>query len=283
MNLGDLWQEHRRYLTATLAGAMGVLVVKLILGLVYDGRIERAKATLSRAQGEQARALPAGIRVDEVKRGREALEAQFGKVRDALQRKPKPEMTLVGVADPDLHYNAQLDRIRSGVLELCALRNIDVDQRLGLPDAFPASRGEIEHYLRGLDAVEQLIATCLAAEQRVEAGVARIERIEIEKPAKARTGAAARGKPFTTQLNVECSIIGHPRALDEVVRSFSSAPVEGDRSGRRLVLTEATLRSLDVGPGATVRDRRGADPLDVRRCELRVKAAAFDIDPEGKI
>jgi hypothetical protein len=283
MNFGDLWQEHRRFITATVAGLVGVFIIKLVIGYVYNPRIERAQGVITRAQGEQARALPSGVNVNEVKKGRENLEAQFGKVRDALQRKPKAEMTLVGVADPDLHYNAQLDRIRSNLLELCALRNIDVDQKLGLPDAFPATRGEIEHYLRGLDAVEQLIAVCLAAESRFEAGVARIERIDIEKPSKARSGAAARAKPFVTTLTVEMAVIGHPRALDEVVRSFSAAPAEGDLAGRRLVLLEATLRSLDLGPGVVNRDRRGVDPLDARRCELRLKAAAMDVDSEGKI
>ncbi len=280
MNFGDIWQEHRKYLTALIAGLVGALVIKLVIGMVYDDRLRKASAKNERARAEQARALPAGVEVGAVKRAREQLEAKFNELRSALHRKPREELVLgPSVADPDLHYNAQIDRIRSGVLELCALRNIDVDPRLGLPDAFPSSRGEFDHYLRGLDAVEQLIAVCLAAEQRFEAGLARIERIEIEKPSKAKAGAA-RGKPFLSTLSVDAVIIGHPRAVDEILRSFAAADA-GD--GRRLVVQEASVKSLDVGPGAPNRDRRGTDPLDLRRVELRVRLWALDVDSEGKL
>jgi hypothetical protein len=280
VNFGDLWQEHRKYLTAVVAGAVGVLVVKLIIGLVYDDRIRKAGAKLERARADGARALPAGVDPAAVRRSREDLEAKFTALRASLHRKPREEMTLGAAAnDPDLHYNAQIDRVRNGVLELCALRNIDVDPRLGLPEAFPTSRGDFQHYLRGLDAVEQIIAICLAAEQRVEGGIARIERLDIEKAAKAKAGAA-RGKAFLSTLGVDAVIIGHPRALDDVLRTFS-APDVGE--GRRLIVQEASLKSLDVAPGAAARDRRGADPLDLRRAELRVRLLALDIDPEGKL
>ncbi|HYC77698.1 MAG TPA: hypothetical protein VEI02_08740 [Planctomycetota bacterium] len=283
MNFGDFWQEHRRYVTATVAGLVGVFIVTLIIDALYDDDIRKARRTIETAQSERARALPPGVDLAQIKSAREGLEAEFDRLREALVRKPRPEMRLDGgVADPDLHYNAQLDRIRNGVLELCALRNIDVDQRLGLPDQFPASRGEIEHYLRGLDVVEQILAVCLAAEQRTEGGIARVERIEIEKAPK-RGAATARTRPFLGALKVEMSIIGHPRAVDDVVRAFPDEPGPGEEPGRRVVVQDAVLRSLDVGPGSTDRDRRGVDPMDRRRVELRLSVLALDVDPEGKL
>lgn len=285
MNFGDLWQEHRKYLTAVLAGAVSVLVVHIVLSSIYEGRIAKANGKFDRARQESAKALPANADLSKVKRDREALEAQFDALRAALHRVPAESMTLAsGVADPDLHYNAQLDRIRTTTLELCALRNIDVDQRLGLPENFPASRTEIEHYLRGLDAVEQFVRECLEAEQIVEGGVARVVNAQIEKPAKAKAGAAAGQRPFLTPLTIKATAVGHPRAIDELLRSFAGAPGgTAVANGRRLVLQEATVRSLDAGPGSANRDRRGLDPLDVRRVELAATMTVLDIDPQGRL
>jgi hypothetical protein len=288
MNFGDIWQEHKKYITTLVAGLVGVLVVKLIFGMIYDSKIERAEGSLRRSKEAEARALPAGVDVEAVKRDREALAAEFEKLRAAVHRVPRAEMTLQGgVGDADLHYNAQIDRIRNGVLEFCALRNIDVDRRLGLPEAFPSSRYEVEHYLRGLDAIEQIAALCVAAEQNLQGGVARLDNLSIEKPAKLKTGGPARQEPFLKTLRVEATIVGHPRAIDEILRGCASG-APGDRPGevppgRRLVVQEATIKSLDIGPGAVARDRRGRDPEDFRRVELRLKAQVFDVSPEGRL
>ena len=87
-----------------------------------------------------------------------------------------------------------------------------------------------------------------AASQRASTSARQIST--IEKAAKIKTGGAARAKPFTTSLMIGATIVGHPQALDDIVRSFSEAGGEGFAAGRRLVLQEATLKSLDVGPGS---------------------------------
>ena len=125
------------------------------------GSFRRLAEETSVSQALCAAGLVGGRRLPGV---REQLRKDFDTLVASVSHTPSEPFRLgASVTDPDLHYNSQVDRLRTGILELAAIRNIDVDQRLGLPDAFPASRGEIEHYLRGLDVIEEMMSMCVAA------------------------------------------------------------------------------------------------------------------------
>ncbi len=284
MNLGDLWQEHKKFITTVLVGAFVVLIAQLVMKSIYSSKVESHQREISSAQAAQRSAtLPGGVDLKKIQQDREQLRKEFDSLVASVSHTPTEPFRLGGnVTDPDLHYNSQVDRLRTGILELAAIRNIDVDQRLGLPDAFPASRGEIEHYLRGLDVVEEMISMCIAAEQLYEGGVARIERIEIEKANKNRA-ANDRKVPFTTSLRVNMVVVGHPKAADWILRRFPTAASDDpSRAGRYLAVDEASIRSLDTPPGAVSRDKRGSDPADRRRVELRLSVLALAVNTEGQ-
>jgi hypothetical protein len=284
MNIGDIWQEHRRFITIVGAGGLILLIAYFTINAIYSGKAQRLSSDIERARSAQRQAaLPAGADIRKIQADRERLERETADLVGSVAHTPADKwLILPSVADPDLHYNQQIDGLRNGVLELAALRNIDVDQRLGLPDTFPGSRADIEHYLRGLDVIEAVVSTALAAEQVHEAGIARIERIEITRPPKAKP-ANERKVPFVSAIKVDHSIIGHPKAIDWFLRNFAADAKGEGRAGRYLAIEGASIKSLDLPPNATGKEKRGADPMDRRRVECRMSILALTVNPEGQV
>jgi hypothetical protein len=283
MSIGDVWQEHRRFITIVGAGGLILLIGFFTISSIYSGKAARLSSEIDRARSAQRKdQLPPGTDIRKIQADRERLEKEALDLVSGVAHKPADKWTLgPGVADPDLHYNQQIDVLRNGVLELAARRNVDVDQRLGLPDTFPGSRAEIEHYLRGLSVVEAVVSTALAAEQVHEAGIARIERIEIAKAPKSK--GDQRKVPFVTAIKVDFSVVGHPKAIDWMLKGLAADTKGEGRSGRYLAIEDASIKSLDLAPNATGKERRGADPLDRRRVECRLSILALNVNPEGQV
>ncbi len=280
--MGDIWQEHRKFIMSVIAGMLTVFVGALAIDGAFDSRIRLARGTIDRARSDQKQALPSGYDPRKATENRSNLESEYDKLRTAVARAPSKEWRIgPEVSDSDLYYNAQLEKFRNGTLEACAVRNIDVDQRLGLPDAFPSQRNEQEHWMRGLDVVEQILVIALAAEREVEGGIARIERIEIEKPEKRGPGYRV---PYLAGLRVQLSVVGHPRAVAFVLRALSQDDSGNEAlRGRYLAVDKSTVTSLDFPPDGTVKERKGADPNDRRRVEVRLELRALDVNPEGAL
>jgi hypothetical protein len=285
MSVGDVWQEHRRFITTVGAGALVFFIAYLVISSIYSGKAQRLTSDIEKARTVQKQSvLPGNVDIRKLQADRDRLEKDTEALMSTVGYKPDDKWLLLpSVADPDLHYNKQIDAFRNGVLELAALRNIDVEQRLGLPEQFPGSRADIEHYLRGLAVVEAVVGAAVIAEQVYEGGVARIEKIEIAKPPKARSAADQRKTPFITTVKVDVTIVGHPKAIDLILKNFASDTTGEGRAGRYLSLEEASIRSLDLAPGAPVKEKRGADPADHRRVECRLGILALNVNPEGQI
>jgi hypothetical protein len=286
MSVGDVWQEHRRFITMVGAGGLVVFIAWLIISSVYSGKAQRLTQDIERARRVQKDSvLPGGADIKKIQSDRDRLEKDTEALVTTVGYKPDDKwLVLPSVADPDLHYNKQIDAFRNGVLELAALRNIDVDQKLGLPETFPGSRAEIEHYLRGLAVVEAVVGSAVVAEGVHEGGVARIEKIEISRPPKARTGTADQRKtPFIPSIKVDMTVVGHPKAIDLILKNFAADTSGEGRAGHYLSLEEASVKSLDLAPGAPAKEKRGADPADHHRVECRMSILALNVNPEGQI
>jgi hypothetical protein len=284
MSVGDVWQEHRRFITTVGAGALILLIGHLVIGAVYTGKAQRLRSDIDRYKSAQRQSgLPQGADIKKIQADRERLDKDTSELIQSVAHKPADKW-LVGpaVADADLHYNQQIDTLKRGALDLAAIRNIDVDSKLGLPDQIPASRADFEHYLRGLSVVEALIGAALRAEQVHEGGIVRIEKIEIARPPKARA-ASERKVPFVTSIKVDMTVVGHPKAVDFMLKTLAADTTGEGRGGQYLAVEEAAIRSLDVPPGTAPKERRGADPADRRRVECKLTVLALNVNPEGQV
>ncbi|MSR74907.1 MAG: hypothetical protein EXS14_05500 [Planctomycetes bacterium] len=271
--MAEFFQEHKRAIAAAAIAALLFLVAHSLISGHYGDVIGRARLDMRRAEDEEKRFKVTQSELEEVRQGREVASAKVLALTQRLQRVQDDGLKLLPtIADADLHYNRMADVVRRDELERCAIANIDVDMSLGLPDAFPTTRREIDWYLRGLDVVKQVLGMVLAVNAEVlEGGIARLDRIEIAPASKTRKDGAA--VAAIGRIPVTFVLVGHPLAVG-ALRERLARPV----AGRSLALLQGTERSLDMPPGSGPKSSRGMDPLDVGRTQVTLTLAALDID-----
>jgi hypothetical protein len=274
--MNEFLQEHKRAIAVAAVGIFVFLATNLFISGHYGDAILTGQRQLAQHTADAARFSVDAARLDAARRAREALEERVSALERRMQRVPTKGMLLdATIADADVHYNRMVDAVRRNELEKCALANIDVDARLGLPDAFPATRREVDWFLRGLDVVQQLLERVLSINAEVlEGGIARVDRIDIAPLPKGKAGATGPQRVAVTFV-----IVGHPKAVG-ALREAVARPSDG----RALVLLQGTERSLDVPPQAGPRAPRGMDPLDLGRTQATLVLAALDLGsakPEG--
>jgi hypothetical protein len=277
--MGDLFQEHKRFIVVLALGGLGFLVARLALGWIFEPSLLRHQSEIRRHATEIGRGLPASVDLSRLRADADRARVAFEAQRALVHRVPSEGCTLTPeISDPDLHYSRMANDVRRREMEACAVRSIDVDPRLGLPESIPTLRKDLEWFLRGLDVVRQVLDLVVRVDTTVlEGGIARIERIEITPPARVRGGAQEGVPPFVLRHPVSFVIVGHPRAVLGLTEELVRRP----QPGRGLLVDEATIRSLDQPPGGAARARSG-DPLDRGRVELKLVVSAVDVNPEAQ-
>lgn len=267
--MGEFLQEHKRSIAVAALGMFVFLAVHIYITGHYGDAILTGQRLLAQHKADAARYSVDAATLDAARRSREALSERVTALEKRMQRVAQKGLLLdASIADADVHYNRMVDAVRRNELERCALANIDVDARLGLPDAFPATRREVDWYLRGLDVVQQMLEKVLAINNEVlEGGIARVDRIDIAPVPKGKVTAGAAQRVAVTFV-----LVGHPKAVGSL-REAIARPADG----RALVLLSGTERSLDVPPQAGPRAPRGMDPLDLGRTQATLVLAALDL------
>lgn len=239
MDFEELWGRHRNFLLLAAAGLLVLLVAQGVRGALY-GQPTRRLAVRARALQRDLRRLPrvAPRQVRELRRETEALATRLERLRETLQLEVPQRFRLPAVGGK-AHYAQVVQTTREDVAEVAAGRNVAVPWSLGLPPVTPASRDEMDQYLRGLYVVERLVTAAL------EAGVRRVELLEV-KPAPPGE--------FLREVRVRMQVLGDGpaffRLLDRLLDPEDPLPVTGCRvapppRGRGLVAT-LTVSLCDV-------------------------------------
>ncbi len=271
--MAEFFQEHKRTIAAAALVLVAFLVVHSLVAGHYGDVTSRARTDIRRASDDEKRFKVSADELKQVRAGREQAEQKVTALLQRLNRVQDEGFKLLpSINDADLHYNRMADTVRRNELERCAVANIHVDMSLGLPDAFPTTRREIDWYLRGLDVVKQMLGTVLAVNAEVlEGGIARVDRIEITPAPKARKDSAPAAPIARTPVTFV--LVGHPLAIGAVRERLARPAV-----GRALALTQGTERSLDAPPGSGPKSARGMDPLDAGRTQATLVLAALEVE-----
>ena len=282
--MGDFVQENKRFLVIHVAGALVFFIAWLIVGAMFNEDIRNNKRRTRIANQTASQAMSSSVNLRSIEVGLKDQEGGVVRLRRAIERQPNRRFTLEGQPDPDLWYNEVSERIDEELVEQCARRNIEIDGDLGRPGKYPASPREFAWYLRGLEAVDQVLRLAIKAHDEVlEEGLARLDPITIVPPAR-RKGRMGTVKPYTLGHELDVTVVGHPTALAFLIEELSRL-----QEGAALVLKEARLHSLDLPPGMQARGpRRGgrrvtADLRDRGRVEARLILQTIDVDPKGRI
>jgi hypothetical protein len=195
MDLNDLWQEHKRFLSILGAG----LAVFLIAYFVIDGRFSTKRNELKRTLTGNIHALA------EERYGRAALQAA-GEENEALSSSVRQLAQAVAFRTrPRFHYDAGGDStqyyvLRSQIIqELSALagRNrVILPAGLDLESPDTAQEERIVRHLEALDLVDRVLRIA------IDARVKRVNsiRVQLDPALNARAGV---GDIETTEVEIE--------------------------------------------------------------------------------
>lgn len=157
MNLDALWQTHRRFLIGVAIGLVVFFILRMISGATWKGDLssaQRKTITARRALSGQH------VNVSEVTRARNLLvglvEQSKSLAAQCLPPLPPEFQPAVGQS-PSKHYIQFTGRRRSELISQASLRNMQLDESLGLPAVSPTQPPIIERVMRGLWVVDQMV------------------------------------------------------------------------------------------------------------------------------
>ena len=278
--MGDLWQEHRRFIVTVAAGALVFMIASMIISGMFGDRITRSRGRIASSQSA-VNAAPKNADVKALEADRMQAEQLRDDLVAALERKPLKEYT-VGTdrPDPDGYYSRTIQKQQSRLAEFFASENIMLDGSLGQPGSFPTLRYAQDWYLRGLDAVTQVLGLAMEADSEFPGSIVAVEKIDIAAPPKFTGRSASKeGAAFLTRLPVTIRIKGHPKGVNWILWRLA----QKNTNGRTLVLASGTIESLDkmVAPGTL--PPRGLDERNRGLVQAVVVLQALEVEPKGRI
>lgn len=251
MDLGDIWQAHKRFILGVGAGLVVFLIAKSVIGSTWNvaAAAQQASSSAARIRRVEVPRKAELARVErEVTTHAETMERLVGAMHYATPER----YVLPRAGSPDLVFNEIREQATEQLVNAARRQNIDVDNSLGLPEFTPTGREAIQRALRGLSVVEQVVTAAIVA------GVSSVDKIEVTKPRGRGTGGG-----FVEELEVQFEVHGQTGAIADLVESLA-------RDKGAYLAFRAFDMKLDE------RDAFG-------RTRLNLTVAALEIDPEAKL
>ena len=248
MDLNDIWQENKRFITTVGSGLLVFLIGLFVVDGMYAGDIR----TVER-QNQSARSK---LRVNmftsddrEVARDEnDALLTSFETLADAVAFKPRPEFDLKERAGSARNvYMSSVDQVRNRVEDLASRRRARLPEGLDLARLETNNVDAIERTLHALDLLERVVVLA------VESGVKQVRSADIKlDPAF----TARRGLGSIERTKVSVDIVASP---DAVARWLLACETPADGNAEFSVRQQALpIDSIDARRAASKSDEVSA-------------------------
>jgi hypothetical protein len=251
LDVGDLWQENKRFVQGLAAAALVFVVGLLSIRTAFGDELRSERARRSRLERELEEARFGAAEREEARAENRALRESLARIAEGVVFRPREDFTIPPEETSHVNrYHRTIAAVRERLLQKAGRAGLFVDRDLGLPDLSPARAESAERYLSGLDCVERAVEIALAT------GVERIGDIRIRlDPAL----ASREGPKKVERTRVELALEGSGLALSSflertqrssvgplVVEEAELLPARGRRQTARLVIDFALVR-LHVG------------------------------------
>jgi hypothetical protein len=231
MDLTNLWQEHRIFITSVVAGLLVFLIGQAIISNVYPiADMKRQVATADRALRRLE--TPSTSQLEEARQLNEEIKSQFDKAVEFVNFIPEEQYLLSKKEKPDIQYDRLYNEGRNALVEFAKTLNITVAPNLGMPELSPTRRSEIQRALIALDIVTRVVLIA------IESQVSQIDSISMV-PVISR-----RKKSFIQEQSVRFKMLGSTEAMAQFLKRLALQE-------NFLALEEADFRMADKD-GASV-------------------------------
>ncbi len=196
MNLDAFWQTHRRFLTGIAIGLVVFIILRMILGSTWKGDLGAAQRKII-----SARRSLSGQHVNrsEVTRARNLLvnlAEQSTLLANACLPPLPDEFKPQAGQSPSKHYIQFTGLRRNELIGQASLRNMKLDESLGLPAVSPTQELIIEKVMRGFWVVDEMVQLA------INWGAVEVDDIRINTRSSNR-GKSALASVEVTEVNLE--------------------------------------------------------------------------------
>lgn len=253
MNLGDWWQENKRFAVVTASGAIVVVIGLMLIDEFFASDLRVNQAALVRTRSKLANdKLYVADQLAALQADHQELAAATQELEAAVRFVPRapfradPKRGAIGNA-----YFQTVSTVREDLLTLAGRAGMRLPEDLGLPALSPTREPEIERYLEGLDLVDR------AARMALAAGVERVDKLQIKLDPKlhSKDGVGA-----IERTRVEATLSGRPGPLVQFLML-----TQAERDGGPLL-----IEKLEMAPA---RNKTDEATLEIVLVAARLNAA----------
>lgn len=200
MNLGEWWQENKRFAVTVASGALVFVIGSMLVDTFYTQELRITRASLNSARNKlEGEALYSAEQLAQLQREHEALVTATDALRKTVNHQPRPAFAFDAVKGAAANqYFQTVASAREELLTLAGRANLRLPEELGLPALSPTREPDIARYLAGLDVVDRAVRMALAA------GVERIDKLEIKLDPKLNSKDGP-GAIEHTRISLTCS------------------------------------------------------------------------------
>ena len=271
MDLNDIWQEHKIFITSVIIGSIIFLISFSWISSSYDTKglimeINRTKRTIARGGKYGRKALL------ELRNINKKVLERLKKDREKIEFKTRKEFDASKEQYPYRLYATITGKVQEEIRDLCDQANVRLDSRkgadrIGLPPSSPIDKEEIRKTLIGLDLAHRGLLMLIQAGEKAQSkarrayGLVSIDKIIINTGGAKKTRFMTRTKEkfYLEKINVEINFTSCPSTLQEFLRialqakspiQFESIKASKDKKNEELivvnmVLTAATLQQTE--------------------------------------
>ncbi|MEM9802141.1 MAG: hypothetical protein AAGA20_17585 [Planctomycetota bacterium] len=226
MDLNEVWQENKRFITTMGAGLLVFLIGWMVIEGLYSDDIQRIQIANSRERSKLKDAMFTADDRELARDENEVLQEGYATVSEAAAFRPRPEFVLdPSKGEPQNVYFTAVENVRERLTDLASRKRAFLPDGLDLEMVKTRNIDAIERNLHAIDLLERTLVLAL------ESGVGQVRGVEVRlDPAfRSRRGLGAIEK---TQVTIDA--ISTPQAAARWLMATQTPADGGAESSVRL-------------------------------------------------
>ncbi|MGD2018285.1 MAG: hypothetical protein PVJ89_09225, partial [Planctomycetota bacterium] len=175
MDLNDVWQENKRFITTVGSGFLVFLIGYLVVEGMYAGDIASIKRNNSNARRKLGTEMFTADDRELARDENDLLRSSFDKLSDAAAFRPRPEFDLAGRGESAQNvYMTSVENVRDRVGDLASRRRAYLPEGLDLEQLKTKNVDAIERNLHAVDLLERTLVLA------IESGVKQVRSVDVK-------------------------------------------------------------------------------------------------------
>lgn len=268
MDLNDIWQENKRFITTVGSGLLVFLIGYLVVEGMYASDIASIKRTNSNARRKLGTEMFTADDRELARDENEALRRSFERLTDAAEFRPRPEFDLEGRGDSAQNvYMTSVERVRDRVGALASRRRAYLPEGLDLEQLKTKNVDAIERNLHAVDLLERTLVLA------IESGVKQVRSVDV-KLDPAFTSRRGLGSIEKTEVSVD--VVASPDAVARWLLACET-PLEADPE------TSVRQQSLPIEKIDAKRASSKADEVSAKVTFLVVRVNEVEVNDDEDV